>query len=190
MYSLTQEVSKGANIVAALQDYPNMPSIAAVCRELDYLNDYIADSERFYGVAFRRYSGKGDDTQRPRDQFDVVTDTKSHFEEFYFGGNQELEFGFRPRAYYRLVVEPLLDSMATLSHDDVLDSMPNVIEQIKERVVMAAYLGGLDSATAYKQYKQAVSERQSALKIKEITKGVMKLRRKTLALQREINKQK
>ncbi len=190
MYGLTQEVTKGASIVAALQDYPNMPSIAAVCQELDYLNDCIMDSERFYGVPFRRYSGKGEENQRPRDQFDVVTDTKGHLEEFYFGGNQELEFGFRPRAYYRLIVEPLLDSMSSLSHDEILDSATNVIDQIKEQVLIASVVGPLDPATAYKSYKKAVSDRQNAMKIKEIAKGVMKFRRKTIALQREIARSK
>lgn len=191
MYSLTQEVLKGANIIAALQNYPNMPGVDAVFSELDYFAECVQESEKFYGVPFKRQtSNDSDEVRCPKDQFDVVSDVKGHFEEFYFGGSQEITFGFRPRAYYRLIVEPLLDSMSHLSHDEILDFAPNVVEQIKEQIAISAYQNKLDAVTAYKMYRHATTERQQEKRIKEITAGVMKLRRKTIALQREINRQK
>lgn len=185
MYSLTTEVVKGVNIVTALQNYPNMPGIQDIFNELDYLNECIKDSERYYGVAFKRATGKQAESI-PSDQFDVISDTKDHLEEFYFGSPQEITFGFRPRAMYRLVIEPLLDSMEKLSHDEVLDYSANVIEQIKEYATMAEAQNRLDAATAYKLYRETATQHQKEKKIKEQTAGVMKLRRKTLALQKEL----
>lgn len=186
MYNLTQDVITGINIVAALQEERGMPSVAEVERELDYLAQYVAESEKFYGVAFKRSTDK--DNVTPDDCFDVISDTKAHFEEFYFGGSQELEFGYRPRPLFRLVMEPLLDSMATLSHDDILDFTGNVVEQLKEHLVMADFNKKLDSTVAYKLYRKMTLDRIQDKKIKEATSGVMKLRRKTLALQADLRR--
>lgn len=189
MYSLTQEVVKGISIVAALQNYPKMPGVLDMFKELDYLEESVKDSERYYGVVFKRF-GNDDDLKRPKDQFDVISDVKGHFEEFYFGGSQEITFGFRPRAYYRLVVEPLLDSMVHLSHDEILDSISATIEQIKELVLICDRQARIDPSAAYKMYKQVTTERGNEKKIKEVTAGVMKLRRKSIALAKEIAKSK
>lgn len=186
MYSLTQDVVKGVNIVTALQNYPNMPSSSDIFNELDYLVECIQDTERFYGVPFKKPASDKDVDRKHRDQFDVVSDIKGHFEEFYFGSKQELIFGYRPRAYYRLVVEPLLDSMNHLSHDEVLDYAGNVVEQIKEHIMICEHQNRLDAAAAYKLYRQVTTERQQEKKIKEAVAGVMKLRKKTLALQAQM----
>lgn len=189
MYSLTHEVVKGMNIVTALQNHPNMPSVDQVFVELDYFVEYVKDSERFYGVPFRHKASTDDRKNKEQEpQYDVVSDTKAHFREFFFNGSQEQTFGFRPRALFCLVMEPLLDSMSDLSHDEILDSIPNIIEQLKEIAVIADHGQKLDSAVAYKLYKQMTTAHQQEKKIKEITAGVMKLRRKTVALAREINK--
>lgn len=183
MYTLQPQILNGVNTIVALQGYPNMPGVSDVIRELDCVCSYIRDSERFYAVPFRKRSSS-------HTHFEAIDDAKGHFEEFYFGGNQLLEFGFKPRALYRLVIEPLLDSMAELSHDDVLDAFPNVIEQIKEHVHMAERKGPHDAAQAYKTYQQIAAKQLKDKRIREITTGVMKLRKKTLALQREIQRAK
>lgn len=182
MYKLTQEVITGINIVAALQGEHNMPGIADIERELNYLAKYVADSEKYYGVAFKKSEVKKDD------QFDVVSDTKAHFEEFYFGGQRDLEFGYRPQPVFRLVMEPLLESMLELSHDEILDSFGNIVDQLKEFLVIADHNRKLDSAVAYTLYRKMIMDKVKAKKIKEATEGVMRLRKKSLALRHEINK--
>lgn len=188
MYSLPIEVVKGIEIVTALQNHPSMPGVSDLFVELDYLSECILDSERFYGVPFRHV--KNDVAHSTKDRFDAVPDIKGHLEEFYFNGEQELLFGFRPRAYYRLLVEPLLDSMSHMSHDDILDCAPAVVEQIKERILINELQNRIDSVTAYRMYRDMTVEAQKNKKVKEITAGVMKLRKKTLALQAEIKRSK
>ena len=182
MYKLTQDVITGINIVAALQGEHNMPGVADIERELNYLAKYVADSEKYYGVAFKKTEDKKDD------QFDVISDTKAHFEEFYFGGQRDLEFGYRPQPVFRLVMEPLLESMTELSHDEILDSFGNVVDQLKEFLTIADYNRKLDSAVAYTLYRKMIMDKVKARKVKEATEGVMRLRKKSLALRREINK--
>lgn len=189
MFSLSQDVMKGVSIVAALQNHPSMPSVNDVFKELDYLSECITDTEKFYGVRFRQ-PNKDSERNVPKDQFDAVADIKGHLEEFYFSGEQELIFGFRPRAYYRLVAEPLLDSLSHLSHDDILDFAVPAIDQIKEQILIHEHQNKLDSAAAYKMYRDMAHEQQRAKKVKEITAGVMKLRKKTLALQAELKRSK
>lgn len=179
MYNLTQDVVKGMNIVTALQNHPNMPGINDVFKELDYFVECVMDSERFYGVPFRVHINpeerKAAASVEP--QFDVVSDVKAHLREFYFGGSQETTFGYRPRALFCLIIEPLLDSMVDLGHDVILDCTANIIEQLKEHALIAEHGSKLDPNVAYKLYRQIVSDRQKDKKVKEIAAGIMKLRK-------------
>lgn len=189
MYDLSQDVVKGMNIVTALQNHPNMPGINDVFKELDYFVDCVMESEKFYGVPFRHTNTESEPREASKEkQFDVVSDVKDHLREFYFGGSQELTFGFRPRALFCLVMEPLLDSMATMGHDVILDCTSNVVEQLKEHALIAEHGQKLDPTVAYKLYRQITTDRQKEKKIKEIVGGVMKLRKKTLAIQKEIQR--
>lgn len=189
MYSLPTNVVTGISIIAALQNYPKMPSSAELELEMSYFEECIADSERFYGVAFKRTTG-ADAEKRPRDQFDVTGDVRAHLEEFYFGGSQDVTFGFRPRAYYRLVIEPLLESMSTLSHDEVLDFTPNVVEQMKEQLHISSNVNTMEAPFAYRMYQQITAERRADKTTKAAVEGIMKLRKRTIALQKEINRTK
>ena len=189
MYNLTQDVIQGMNIVTALQNHPNMPGINEVFTELDYFVSCINDTEQFYGVPFKHKApdpGQSRRTPVTSLEFDAVHDVKAHLREFYFGGSQEQLFGFRPRALFLLVMEPLLDGMGAFSHDVILDCATNVVEQLKEHAVMAEHKDLLDPNVAYKLYRQITTERQQEKKIKEMVSGVMQLRKKTLAIQKEI----
>lgn len=187
MYNLTHDVVQGMNIVTALQNHPNMPGINDVFVELDYFASCVMDTEQFYGVPFKHKSseqGKGSKSSEP--QFDVVADVKAHFREFYFGGSQEQTFGFRPRALFLLVIEPLLDGMGAFDHNTILDCTPNVVEQLKEHALMAEHKQLLDPAVAYKLYRQITTERVQEKKIKETLRGVLQYRKKVLPLTKEI----
>lgn len=188
MYNLTQDVVKGMNIVTALQNHPNMPGINEVFVELDYFVSCVMDTEQFYGVPFKKKASEQGEKKEVDNQFDATGDVKAHLREFYFGGSQVQTFGFRPRALFLLVMEPLLDSMAQFGHDTLLDCIPNVVEQLKEHALISEYEEKLDPAVAYKLYRTITSERLQDKKVKEITAGVMRLRKKTLAIQKEIQR--
>lgn len=189
MYNLTQDVVKGMNIVTALQNHPNMPGINDVFVELDYFVSCVLETEQFYGVPFKKKAvEQGESRKEVVEQFDAVADVKAHLREFYFGGSQVQTFGFRPRALFMLVIEPLLDSMGQYSHDVLLDCTPNVVEQLKEHALIAEHEEKLDPAVAYKLYRTITSERLQDKKVKTITAGVMRLRKKTLAIQKEIQR--
>lgn len=188
MYNLTQDVVKGMNIVTALQNHPNMPGINEVFVELDYFVSCVMDTEKFYGVPFKKKASEQGEKREAVDEFDAVSDVKAHLREFYFGGSQVQTFGFRPRALFLLVMEPLLDSMGQYSHDVLLDCTANVVEQLKEHALISEHEEKLDPAVAYKLYRSITSERQQDKKVKAITAGVMRLRKKTLAIQREIQR--
>lgn len=190
MYNLNQDVIKGMNIVTALQNHPNMPGINQLFVELDYFAQCLMETEKYYGVEFKRKATEpGKQRSEHEPQFDAVSDVKGHLREFYFGGSQEQTFGFRPRALFCMVIEPLLESMEPLSHDEILDNTESVIEQLKEYALIADHEQKLDAAVAYKLYRQITTDRVQEKKIKEAVDGVMKLRRKTLAIQEEIKRQ-
>lgn len=188
MYNLTQDVVKGMNIVTALQNHPNMPGINEVFVELDYFVKCVMDTEQFYGVPFKKKASEQGEKKEAIDQFDVVGDVKAHLREFYFGGSQVQTFGFRPRALFMLVIEPLLESMGQYNHDVILDCTSNVIEQLKEHALMSEHHEKLDPAVAYKLYRTITSERLQDKKIKTIAAGVMRLHKKTLATKKEIQR--
>ncbi|MNN79474.1 hypothetical protein D3C81_1961230 [compost metagenome] len=89
---------------------------------------------------------------------------------------------------YRLILEPLLDELSQLTHDEVLDYAENVIEQLKERAVLYRMCNTMDYKQAYAQYQQLANARQNEKKIKEATAGVMKLRLKSLSLFKQLGK--
>lgn len=189
MYSLTQDVIKGMNIVTALQSHPNMPGINDVFIELDYFVSCVMDTEQFYGVPFKKKSSDNNDGRKEEgEHFDAVGDVKAHLREFYFGGSQVQTFGFRPRALFMLVIEPLLDTMGQYGHDGLLDCAESMIEQLKDHALISEHEEKLDPAVAYKLYRSITSERLQDQKVKTITAGVMRLRKKTLAIQKEIQR--
>lgn len=157
-----------------------MPAVEDIIRELDFLSELIRESEKYVCVPFR---GK-------QKEFDAVQDIKAFLEEFYFGDGTRSTHGFRPRAMYRLVHEPLLDELQQLSHDDVLDNAPNVIEQLKELAFIYRKTNTMDYRQAYARYQQLANARQNDKKIKEAVKGVMKLRNKSIALFKQMGRMK
>lgn len=175
-YIASRVVLEGLKTVVAMEENVSMPAVEDVIKELDFLSKLIADSEKFYGVPFR---GK-------QKEFHAVEDIKAFLEEFYFGEGTRNTHSFRPRAMYRLIMEPLMDELAQLSHDQVLDYAVNVIEQLKERAVLYRMCNTMDYRAAYAQYQQMANARQNEKKIKQAVAGVMKLRAKSLSLFKQL----
>lgn len=175
-YIASRVVLEGLKTVVAMEENISMPAVEDVIKELDFLSKQIGESEKFYGVPFR---GK-------QKEFHAVEDVKAFLEEFYFGEGTRSHHSFRPRAMYRLIMEPLLDELAQLSHDEVLDYASNVIEQLKERAILYRMCNTMDYRTAYAQYQQLANARQNEKKIKQAVAGVMKLRTKSLSLFKQL----
>lgn len=177
MLQVSSELKTAIVLLMSMQEYPDMPSAKEVERELHYLRECIKRTESYFNVPFRRGHGGS--------EFEVAFDVVQELKEFYLGGDHIEEFGYRPRAYFKLIVEPLGDMMERCSHNDILDSIDLVIEQLVEQVYMVDHTGHIPAGTAYREYKRIVEQRRTTLKIKHITSEVMKLRKKTLALARE-----
>lgn len=177
-YNASRIVLEGLKTVVAMEENISMPAVEDIVKELEFLSELVCDSEKFYGVPFRS----------KQKEFDVVQDVKAFLEEFYFGERTRGTHSFRPRAMYRLILEPLLDELSQLTHDQVLDYASNVIEQLKERAVLYRMCNTMDYGQAYAQYQQLANARQNEKKVKEATAGVMKLRLKSLSLYKQLGK--
>lgn len=177
MLHANDDLKTAIRLLMSMQEYPDMPSAADIVRELQYLNERVKQTEQYIKVPFRRGHGSP--------EFEVAYDVVQDLREFYLGGDQIREFGFRPRAYFKLIVEPLGDMFEQCSHDMVLDSIDSVVEQLIEQVVMFDHTNRTPAGAAYRQYKKMVEQRRTNRRIKHITSEVMKLRKKTLALVRE-----
>lgn len=178
-YTVSRNIVQGMKIIVAMEQNVLMPSVEDVINELDFVEQQLIGSEKFYGVPFRH----------KQKEFAVVEDVKAFLEEFYFGGGTRAYHLYRPRPLYRLVIEPLLDELAELTHDEVLDYASAVIEQLKEYALMYRSVNTMDYKEAYSKYHQLASAHQNDKKIKTIVEGVMKLRRKSLALFKQLGHQ-
>lgn len=179
-YNASRVVLEGLKTVVAMEENISMPAVEDVIKELDFVNQLVGESEKYYGVPFRS-------KQR---EFNAVEDVKAFLEEFYFGERTRSTHSFRPRAMYRLILEPLLDELSQLTHDQVLDYTANVIEQLKERAVLYRKCNTMDYTQAYAQYQQLANARQTEKKVKEAVAGIMKLRLKSISLYKQMNRTK
>lgn len=177
MLQVSADLKTAIQLLMSMQEYPDMPSASDVIKELRYLQECVKNTEQYIKVPFRRGHGSS--------EFEVAYDVVQELREFYLGGNQLKEFGFRPRAYFKLVVEPIGDMMEQCSHDAILDSIEMVVEQLIEQVEMFDHAGQVPAGAAYRQYKKIIEQRRTNRRIMHITTEVMKLRRKTLTLIKE-----
>lgn len=176
-YTVSRTIVEGMKVVVAMEENPLMPAVEDVIVELEFLETQINESERFYGVPFRS----------KQKEFCAAEDVKAFLEEFYFGDATRTHHAYRVRPLYRLVIEPLLDEMAQLSHDQILDYTSSIIEQLKEYAVMYRTVNKMDYKDAYARYQELADRAQTEKKIKTIVEGVMKLRRKSLSLFKQMS---
>lgn len=176
-YTVSRAIFDGLKVVVGMEENYLMPAVEDVVIELQFVEQQLTESEKFYGVPFRS----------KQKEYRVIEDVKSFLEEFYFGDGTRPYHLYRCRPLYRLVIEPLLDELAELSHDEVLDYAASAIEQLKEYAVMYRVSNTLNYTQAYSQYQQLASARQNDKKIQMIVEGVMKLRRRSLSLFKQLS---
>lgn len=176
-YTVSRAVMEGLKVVVAMEENYLMPAVEDIIVELEFVETQINKSEKFYGVPFRN----------KQKEYCVVEDVKSLLEEFYFGDGTRPYHLYRVRPLYRLVIEPLLDELAVLSHDEILDYTSAVIEQLKEYAMMYRTVNQMDYRQAYNTYQQLATARQNDKKIATIVEGIMKLRRKSLSLFKQLS---
>lgn len=176
-YIVKNAIIYGLEVVVAMEQNPYMPAVEDIIVELEFVEAQVNESEKYYGVPFRN----------KQKEHIVSDDVKPFLEEFYFGERTRAYHLYRCRPLYRLVLEPLLDDMAALSHDEILDYTSSVIEQLKERALMFRKTNALKYDEAYERYQQMSCEHATDKKVKNIVSGIMKLRAKTAELMAQIN---
>ncbi len=179
-YVASRIVLDGLKTVVAMEQNVTMPAVEDIVKELDLLALQLAQSEQFYDVPFRN----------KQKEFNVAEDVKAFFEEYYFGEGTRSQHLYRPRALYRLVIEPLLDDMAKLTHGQVLDYGLNIVEQLKEQAFVYRAMNKMDYKEAYAQYQKLANAHLNEKKISTAVKGIMKLRTKSIALFKQLGRNK
>lgn len=176
-YTVSRTIVEGLKVVVVMEENTLMPAVEDVIVELEFVEAQINQTEKFYGVPFRN----------KQKEYCVVEDIKSFLEEFYFGEGTRGHHLYRCRPLYRLVIEPLLDEMSQLSHDEILDYTSSIIEQLKEYAIMYRTANKMDYKEAYARYQELADRAQTEKKVKTIVEGVMKLRRKSLSLFKQMS---
>lgn len=171
-FTASQTIFQGLKIVVAMEENHLMPAVEDINVELGFVQTRLVESEKFYGVPFRN----------KQKEFCVVEDTKSFLDEFYFGDGSRPYHFYRIRPLYRLVIEPLLDELSTLSHDEILDHAAAAIEQLQEQALVYRAVNKMDYREAYAAYQNMASAHLREKTVKIAVDGIMKLRRKSLAL--------
>ena len=175
-YTVSRTIIEGLKIVVAMEQNVLMPSVEDINKELSFIESRVIESEKFVGVPFRA----------KQKEYNVIQDVKSFLEEFYFGEATRGTHPYRIRPLYRIVIEPLLEDMSDLSHDQILDYISAVTEQLKEYALLYRSVNKMDYKEAYAAYQAMADKQATDKKIKTIVDGVMKLRRKSLALFSEL----
>lgn len=176
-YTASRAITEGLKVVVAMEENHLMPAVEDIIVELEFVESRINETEKFYGVPFRN----------KQKEYCVIEDVKSFLEEFYFGEGTRPYHLYRIRPLYRLVVEPLLDELAELSHDEILDHTSAAVEQLKEYALMYRTVNKMNYRQAYAAYQQLSTAHQNDRKVKTIVEGIMKLRRKSLALFKQLS---